>query len=89
MFKHHPANQGPLCETLPHPERGKQLMTELIDAIKTGVPDALAEVKTLGRTLNKRRTDVLAAAKSWAASAELGLGCYATATTADGTALAT
>ena len=44
----------------PAPQRGKQLMTELIDAIKAGVPDGLEELRTLGRTLHRRRLDILA-----------------------------
>jgi transposase len=36
------------------------LMVRLIDSIATGVPKALTEVITLGRTLTKRAGDVLA-----------------------------
>lgn len=45
-----------------HPDRtaGKQLMIELIDAVSNGVPVALREVITLGRTLKQRAADVLA-----------------------------
>ena len=39
---------------------GKQIMAGLIDAIKTGVPAGLEELRTLGRTLHRRRADVLA-----------------------------
>ncbi len=39
---------------------GKQIMTSLIDAIGTAVPSSLVEVAKLGRTLTKRRDDVLA-----------------------------
>jgi transposase len=39
---------------------GKQLMAKLIASIATGVPSALTEIITLGRTLNKRAADVLA-----------------------------
>lgn len=39
---------------------GKQIMTSLIDAIGTAVPSSLVEVAELGRTLTKRRGDVLA-----------------------------
>ena len=39
---------------------GKALMQRLIDSVSQGVPDALSEVITLGRTLKKRATDVLA-----------------------------
>jgi len=44
------------------PERatGKRLMQELITAISRGVPTALREVITLGRTLKKRAGDILA-----------------------------
>ena len=40
--------------------RGRELMVKLIDSIGTGVPKALTEVITLGRTLKKRAEDVLA-----------------------------
>ena len=40
--------------------QGRQLMTNLIEALRHGVPAALSEVITLGRTLNKRAPDVLA-----------------------------
>jgi transposase len=45
-----------------HPDRaaGKQAMTALIDAIGSGVPNALTEIRTLGRTLSRRAADVLA-----------------------------
>jgi transposase len=45
-----------------HPDRtqGRALMTTLIEALHHGVPAALSEVATLGRTLNKRAADVLA-----------------------------
>jgi len=39
---------------------GRQLMEQLIDSLSAGVPAALTELVTLGRTLNKRATDVLA-----------------------------
>jgi transposase len=44
------------------PDRGKAraLMSTLIASLRTGVPRALPEVVTLGRTLNKRAADVLA-----------------------------
>ena len=41
-------------------QRGRELMVKLIDSISTGVPKALAEITTLGRTLKKRAADVLA-----------------------------
>ena len=44
----------------PDPAEGKQIMEALIDAIKTGVPAGLEELRTLGRTLQRRRADVLA-----------------------------
>ena len=40
--------------------RGRELMVKLIDTIGTGVPNALVEVTTLGRTLKKRAAGVLA-----------------------------
>jgi transposase len=40
--------------------RGRDLMTALIDSVSKGVPAALVEVVTLGRTLKKRADDVLA-----------------------------
>jgi len=45
-----------------HPDRvaGKQAMAALIDAIGTGVRSTLTEIRTLGRTLRRRATDVLA-----------------------------
>jgi len=45
-----------------HPDRtqGHELMTKLIDALAHGVPAALSELVTLGRTLKKRAADVLA-----------------------------
>ena len=45
-----------------HPDRqiGKQIMTDLITSIGRGVPDGLAEVARLGRTLRTRVNDVLA-----------------------------
>mgnify|MGYP000867011900 FL=1 len=44
----------------PDRSRGRQRMRELIDAVSVGVPAALTEVITLGRTLKKRAADVLA-----------------------------
>ena len=40
--------------------RGRELMVQLIDSISHGVPKALTELITLGRTLKKRAADVLA-----------------------------
>ena len=44
----------------PDRAQGKKLMQQLIDAVSHGVPTALTEVITLGRTLKKRADDVLA-----------------------------
>ncbi len=44
----------------PDRARGQQLMHSLIDSLRRGVPAALTELITLGRTLNKRAADVLA-----------------------------
>jgi transposase len=40
--------------------QGRELMVKLIDSISSGVPKALTEIVTLGRTLKKRAADVLA-----------------------------
>ena len=42
------------------PAEGKKIMTRLIDTLKNGVPAGLAELRTLGRTLHRRRDDILA-----------------------------
>jgi transposase len=39
---------------------GKNAMAKVIDTIKRGVPNGLAELAQLGRTLHKRRDDILA-----------------------------
>ncbi len=44
----------------PDRTRGRQLMTSLIEVLRHGVPAALTELVTLGRTLKKRAADVLA-----------------------------
>ncbi len=44
----------------PDRPRGRELMQQLIKAVSHGVPAALPEVITLGRTLKKRAADVLA-----------------------------
>ncbi len=44
----------------PDKAKGKTLMQAVIDAIGSGVPGALTEVITLGRTLRKRAADILA-----------------------------
>ncbi len=38
---------------------GQHRMGQLIDSLASGVPAALAEVRTLGRTLTKRAGDIL------------------------------
>jgi transposase len=45
-----------------HPDRrrGKTAMITLIDSLRRGVPTALEELAQLGRTLHRRRTDILA-----------------------------
>lgn len=45
-----------------HPDRrrGEAMMGAVIDALRSGVPDALEELAALGRTLWRRRADVLA-----------------------------
>ncbi|WP_425591850.1 transposase, partial [Actinomyces procaprae] len=42
------------------PAEGKQLMSKVIDSLKAGVPDALEELKSLGKTLTNRRGDIIA-----------------------------
>ncbi|WP_232550304.1 transposase, partial [Propioniciclava soli] len=44
----------------PDRAKGRTLMQALIDAISSGVPRALTEIITLGRTLKNRAADVLA-----------------------------
>jgi transposase len=44
----------------PDRTRGRELMQHLINTLSKGVPAALSEVITLGRTLKKRAADVLA-----------------------------
>jgi transposase len=45
-----------------HPDRrrGKAIMTDIIATLRSGVPDALEELAQLGRTLWRRRADILA-----------------------------
>jgi len=45
-----------------HPDRktGRTMMAALITALSTGIPHTLQELITLGRTLKKRATDILA-----------------------------
>lgn len=42
------------------PQRGKTLLSTLIDLLRTGLPAGLEELAQLGRTLHRRRDDVLA-----------------------------
>ncbi len=44
----------------PDRAKGRELMAKLIETVSNGVPKALTEVATLGRTLKKRADDVLA-----------------------------
>ncbi|MDJ0358484.1 ISL3 family transposase [Paenarthrobacter sp. PH39-S1] len=44
----------------PDRPKGRELMQAVIDSVSTGVPSALTELRTLGRTLNRRAADVLA-----------------------------
>nr|WP_208390722.1 ISL3 family transposase [Brooklawnia cerclae] len=44
----------------PDRTRGRDLMTHLIASLAQGVPATLTELRTLGRTLNRRAADVLA-----------------------------
>jgi transposase len=44
----------------PNRRRGKAMMTAIINTLRSGVPDALEELAQLGRTLYRRRADVLA-----------------------------
>jgi transposase len=44
----------------PNRRRGKQAMSALIDSIRRGVPAGLEEIAQLGRTLWRRRADILA-----------------------------
>ena len=46
------------CE--PYKNKGKQMMRAVIDAVSSGVPVMLTEVRRLGRTLKRRAADVLA-----------------------------
>jgi transposase len=42
------------------PQRGKTLLSTLIDLLRRGLPAGLEELAQLGRTLHRRRDDVLA-----------------------------
>ena len=44
----------------PDKKLGKQMMQAVIDAVSTGVPAALVEIRKLGRILKQRAADVLA-----------------------------
>lgn len=44
----------------PDPRRGKTMMTAIIDSLRRGVPAVLEELAQLGRTLHRRRADILA-----------------------------
>jgi len=44
----------------PDRTRGRALVTNLTESLRHGVPAALSELHTLGRTLNTRAADVLA-----------------------------
>ena len=44
----------------PDRRRGKTMMTSIIDSLRRGVPAGLEELAQLGRTLHRRRADVLA-----------------------------
>jgi transposase len=44
----------------PDPGQGKTLLVRVIDILRSGVPTGLEELTTLGRTLHRRRNDVLA-----------------------------
>jgi transposase len=44
----------------PDPREGRTLLTRVIDTIRAGLPAGLDELATLGRTLQRRRDDVLA-----------------------------
>ena len=44
----------------PNRRRGKKAMTRLIESIRRGVPAGLEEIAQLGRTLWRRRADILA-----------------------------
>ena len=42
------------------PAEGKKIMTRVINLLKTGLPAGLTELRTLGKTLQRRRDDILA-----------------------------
>ena len=49
-----------MTQLRPDADVGKKLLTSVIDRIKTAVPAGLEELAQLGRTLEKRRDDILA-----------------------------
>lgn len=44
----------------PDRAKGREMMQTVINSISAGIPPALAELRTLGRTLKRRARDVLA-----------------------------
>jgi hypothetical protein len=44
----------------PNKKQGKQMMQVIINAVTSGLPAALVEIRRLGQTLKQRATDVLA-----------------------------
>ena len=44
----------------PDPALGNKIMARLITSLQTGVPAGLEEVRSLGRTMKRRREDILA-----------------------------
>ena len=44
----------------PDPAQGNKIMARLITSLQTGVPAGLEEVRSLGRTMKRRRDDILA-----------------------------
>ena len=48
------------CYRDPDPAAGADRMRRLMASLKSGVPNGLTEVKRLGRTLNRRASDILA-----------------------------
>ena len=44
----------------PDKKHGKAMMQAVIDSVASGVPATLTEIRTLGRTLKQRATDILA-----------------------------
>lgn len=44
----------------PDPAQGNKIMARLITSLQAGIPARLEEVRSLGRTMKRRRTDILA-----------------------------